>query len=212
MLIVQRHAKLADGRDLIYFDDADTELGGERRIDERLLEHRPANAALRQDVLTGDWISVAAVRQNRVLLPPVDRRDPPVGPQHGERRHPRSRRVAGRAAEPVVAGHDPVGHRHLAGDRRRGIEVEACPGQVGQVPRAGHRCGAGEVALVHPGHPAGEVGGGRTRGIAPAHGARRDMVVAEHQLGDVRLRGVERIAVVEDDGEQQVPGRGPARA
>ena len=79
MLIVQRHAKLADGRDLIYFDDADTELGGERRIDERLLEDRPANATLRQDVLTGDWISVAAVRQNRVLLPPVE--SDPLAPQ-----------------------------------------------------------------------------------------------------------------------------------
>jgi UDPglucose--hexose-1-phosphate uridylyltransferase len=79
MLIVQRHAKLADGRDLIYFDDADTELGGERRIDQRLLEHRPAHAALRQDVLTGDWISVAAVRQNRVLLPPVE--SDPLAPQ-----------------------------------------------------------------------------------------------------------------------------------
>ena len=79
MLIVQRHAKLADGRDLLYFDDADTELGGERRIDERLLEPRPANATLRQDVLTGDWISVAAARQNRVLLPSVE--SDPLAPQ-----------------------------------------------------------------------------------------------------------------------------------
>lgn len=69
--IVQRPARLADGRILIYFDDADTILGPERRIDERVLEPRPATAIARQDVLTGDWIAVASTRQDRVVLPPA---------------------------------------------------------------------------------------------------------------------------------------------
>ena len=62
---------LADGRELIYFDDADTSLSGERAVDARALDPRPATATMRQDVLTGDWISVAAARQNRVFLPPA---------------------------------------------------------------------------------------------------------------------------------------------
>lgn len=77
--IVQRPAKLADGRDLIYFDDADSTLGPERRLDERRLDPRPATAAMRQDVLTGDWVSIAAARQNRVFLPPADQ--DPLAPQ-----------------------------------------------------------------------------------------------------------------------------------
>lgn len=63
---------LADGRELIYFDDADSTLGGERAIDTRSLDPRPPTATMRQDVLTGDWISVAAARQNRAFLPPAD--------------------------------------------------------------------------------------------------------------------------------------------
>jgi UDPglucose--hexose-1-phosphate uridylyltransferase len=77
--IVQRAARLADGRELIYFDDADTVLGPERRIDERQLDPRPATATMRQDVLTGDWISIAAARQNRVFLPPAEA--DPLAPQ-----------------------------------------------------------------------------------------------------------------------------------
>jgi len=77
--IVKRSARLADGRELFYFDDADTSLGPERRIDERRLDPRPPTATMRQDVLTGDWISIAAARQNRVFLPPAEA--DPLAPQ-----------------------------------------------------------------------------------------------------------------------------------
>ena len=70
--IVKRATVLADGRDLIYFDDADTTLGAERKADARVLDPRPATATMRQDPLTGEWISIAAARQNRVFLPPAD--------------------------------------------------------------------------------------------------------------------------------------------
>jgi UDPglucose--hexose-1-phosphate uridylyltransferase len=77
--IVKRSTTLADGRELIYFDDADTNLGADRAIDSRTLDPRPPTATMRQDVLTGEWISVAAARQNRVFLPPADR--DPLAPQ-----------------------------------------------------------------------------------------------------------------------------------
>ncbi|HEU4850166.1 MAG TPA: galactose-1-phosphate uridylyltransferase [Terrimesophilobacter sp.] len=37
-----------------------------------MLDPRPDTATMRQDVLTGEWVSVAAARQNRVFLPPDD--------------------------------------------------------------------------------------------------------------------------------------------
>ena len=77
--ITVRPSTLADGRELIYFDDADTVLPAERAIDERALDPRPATAHMRQDPLTGEWISIAAARQNRVFLPPADL--DPLAPQ-----------------------------------------------------------------------------------------------------------------------------------
>lgn len=68
--ITKRPYLLADGRDIIYFDDADTALPPERSPDLREPAPRPPTATMRQDVLTGEWISVASARQNRVVLPP----------------------------------------------------------------------------------------------------------------------------------------------
>jgi UDPglucose--hexose-1-phosphate uridylyltransferase len=77
--IAVRPSTLADGRELIYFDDADSSLPADRAIDERVLDPRPATAHMRQDPLTGEWISIAAARQNRVFLPPADL--DPLAPQ-----------------------------------------------------------------------------------------------------------------------------------
>jgi len=65
------HAKLADGRDIFYFDDAQSTLPKERKSDLRDLPARPAVAEMRLDSLTGEWISVAAARHNRAFLPPA---------------------------------------------------------------------------------------------------------------------------------------------
>lgn len=69
--VVKRTTRLADGRELIYFDDPDTTLGPERAVDARTLDPRPDTPTMRRDVLTGDWISVAGARQNRAFLPPA---------------------------------------------------------------------------------------------------------------------------------------------
>ena len=60
--ITKHETTLADGRDLIYYDDADTALPPERAADTRHLDPRPATATMRQDPLTGEWISIAASR------------------------------------------------------------------------------------------------------------------------------------------------------
>jgi UDPglucose--hexose-1-phosphate uridylyltransferase len=70
--ITKRVTTLSDGRDLIYFDDADTSLPPERAADTRPPSPRPALPVLRQDPLTGEWISIAAARQDRAFLPPAE--------------------------------------------------------------------------------------------------------------------------------------------
>ena len=77
--VLKRSTRLADGRELIYFDDSGTTLGPDRAVDARTLDPRPATATMRQDVLTGDWVSVAAARQNRAFLPPAEL--DPLAPQ-----------------------------------------------------------------------------------------------------------------------------------
>ncbi|MCX6501994.1 MAG: galactose-1-phosphate uridylyltransferase [Microbacterium sp.] len=77
--VVKRPTRLADGRDLIYYDDPGTALGAERALDARDLAPRPETANMRLDVLTGDWISIAAARQNRAFLPPAEL--DPLAPQ-----------------------------------------------------------------------------------------------------------------------------------
>ncbi len=77
--VVRRSARLADGRDLLYYDDPGTTLPPERPADRRALDPRPPTATMRFDVLTGDWISVAAARQNRAFLPPPEL--DPLAPQ-----------------------------------------------------------------------------------------------------------------------------------
>ena len=70
--ITKRPHRLSDGRDLIYYDDADSALDPGRAPDLREPAPRPATATMRQDPLTGEWISIAAARQNRVMLPPAE--------------------------------------------------------------------------------------------------------------------------------------------
>lgn len=70
--ITKREHRLADGRDLIYYDDADSTLAPERADDLREPSPRPPTATMRQDPLTGEWVSIAAARQNRVVLPPAE--------------------------------------------------------------------------------------------------------------------------------------------
>lgn len=77
--VTKRVDRLADGRELIYFDDPGSELPPERAADTRELDPRPETATMRLDVLSGDWISVAGARQNRAHLPPAEL--DPLAPQ-----------------------------------------------------------------------------------------------------------------------------------
>ena len=62
--------ELFDGRQIHYFDDADSKLLKTRKKDLRPPAARPPLAELRHDPLTGEWIAVAAHRHTRAFLPP----------------------------------------------------------------------------------------------------------------------------------------------
>ncbi len=79
---------LADGRELIYYDDSEPYVSGRatRRLDDpRPLpgrfapvvgpdgtSHPVVGPQMRYDVLTGEWVPMAAARMNRTFLPPAD--------------------------------------------------------------------------------------------------------------------------------------------
>ena len=65
-----RRARLADGREILYFDDPGSSRG-EPRADTRDPSPRPGPAELRHDRLTGSPVIIASARQERTLLPPA---------------------------------------------------------------------------------------------------------------------------------------------
>ncbi|HEX8973327.1 galactose-1-phosphate uridylyltransferase [Oryzihumus sp.] len=67
--------RLADGRELIWFDDTEPWLSGTSdrdAVDERPLGERSPAGTMRRDALTGDWVGIAGHRLNRTFLPPKD--------------------------------------------------------------------------------------------------------------------------------------------
>lgn len=66
---------LADGRELIYFDDSADVLSGEvtrELTDPRDLPGSVTESEMRRDPLTGEWITYAAHRSNRTFMPPAN--------------------------------------------------------------------------------------------------------------------------------------------
>ncbi|MCL2541810.1 MAG: galactose-1-phosphate uridylyltransferase [Nocardioidaceae bacterium] len=71
--------RLADGRELVYYDDRGTARAAAPAPDRRDLPPRPQTPRMRQDPLSGEWISHATARQGRVVLPPAE--SDPLAPQ-----------------------------------------------------------------------------------------------------------------------------------
>ncbi|WP_051366197.1 galactose-1-phosphate uridylyltransferase [Hamadaea tsunoensis] len=68
-MVKRSSINLADGRELIYFDESDDQVRA--TVDQRHLPPRPAPSQLRLDPLTQEWIAVADNRQGRPNLPPT---------------------------------------------------------------------------------------------------------------------------------------------
>ncbi len=69
MTVRRTSRRLADGREIIYFDDSP---GAPPRTaeDTRPLDGRAPAGQIRYDALVGDWVAVAGHRLNRTFLPP----------------------------------------------------------------------------------------------------------------------------------------------
>ncbi|GAB3461744.1 galactose-1-phosphate uridylyltransferase [Streptomonospora sediminis] len=74
--------RLADGREIIYFDES-PDTGRSATEDRRPLPPFAAGSQLRYDPLLNEWVALAAHRQNRTFLPPPDQC--PLDPTEGER-------------------------------------------------------------------------------------------------------------------------------
>ncbi|GIJ80905.1 UDPglucose--hexose-1-phosphate uridylyltransferase [Micromonospora phaseoli] len=72
---------LADGRELVYFDERDDAVRDQP--DRRELPAPPPASQLRHDPLTDEWVALAAHRQARTFLPPADQC--PLCPSTAER-------------------------------------------------------------------------------------------------------------------------------
>jgi UDPglucose--hexose-1-phosphate uridylyltransferase len=64
------HRALADGREIIYYDEPGS--SPRSAADARELGPRAQAGDLRFDALTGDWVSIAGHRSDRTFLPPAD--------------------------------------------------------------------------------------------------------------------------------------------
>lgn len=62
-------ARLADGRELIYFDNDESAV--REAPDLRPLDRVRSHPELRRDEATGDWITIASHRQGRTYHPPA---------------------------------------------------------------------------------------------------------------------------------------------
>jgi UDPglucose--hexose-1-phosphate uridylyltransferase len=69
MQISTARSRLADGREVIYFDEAP---GHEHPPDTRSLPDAVPVCETRLDPLTGDWVAITAHRNVRTMLPPAD--------------------------------------------------------------------------------------------------------------------------------------------
>ncbi|MEU5521252.1 galactose-1-phosphate uridylyltransferase [Streptomyces sp. NPDC047860] len=73
--------RLADGRELIYYDLADDTVHD--AVDRRPLEPTVTTSEIRRDVLLGDSVAIASHRQGRTYHPPAD--ECPLCPSEGDR-------------------------------------------------------------------------------------------------------------------------------
>jgi len=68
--VKKTYARLADGREIIYFDEADSAV--RPLTDSRDLPPFQLRPAVRHDVVLDEWVGIADFRQDRTYLPPDD--------------------------------------------------------------------------------------------------------------------------------------------
>jgi UDPglucose--hexose-1-phosphate uridylyltransferase len=80
--VKKTHAQLADGREIVYFDESDD--AARELVDSRDLPETVTRSEIRYDALLDEWVAIASHRQGRTHLPPSD--ECPLCPSTPERK------------------------------------------------------------------------------------------------------------------------------
>jgi UDPglucose--hexose-1-phosphate uridylyltransferase len=170
--------RMADGRELIYFDEAPVPSRG--RPDRRDLPPLVSSSQLRYDPLVDEWVSVAAHRQTRTFLPPAD--ECPLCPSTGDR----LTEIPDSTYDVVVfENRFPAYRQHAEGS----WEVDLPP--LNQVRPAVGRC---EVVCYTPDHE------GSFADLSPRRARTVLDVLADRTAAIGRLDGVEEVFCFENRG------------
>ncbi|SDS92391.1 UDPglucose--hexose-1-phosphate uridylyltransferase [Brevibacterium sandarakinum] len=183
-----RRNTLADGREILLFQDADSPTAPLAE-DDRPAEPRPTGGQLRFDLLTGEWVAVATHRQSRTHLPVAA--ECPLCPS-----------APGRPTEIPVADYDVVVFEN------RFPSLGPALGEVIADPRQHFAEAASESALTAPAHGRCEVvvfssahngsfadlDPGRARTVIDAWANRTSELAARE--------GIEQVFVFENRGEE----------
>lgn len=164
-------ATLADGREIIYFDESDDACRA--LLDTRDLPDMSTSSKIRFDPLPREWAAIASHRQSRTHLPTND--DCPLCPSAQDRStkvpSPPTTSSFSKTASPPSRAISPANWRAsgIRSSHGRTVRITPCgAGVLLRKPRRGHRCDAAPPAranlhlpVCHPTHPA------RTRLCAP---------------------------------------------
>lgn len=183
-----RRNTLADGREILLFQDADSP-AAPLVEDDRPVEPRPTGGQLRFDLLTDEWVAVATHRQSRTHLPVAA--ECPLCPS-----------VPGRPTEIPVADYDVVVFEN------RFPSLGPALGAVTADPRRQFAEVASESALTAPAHGRCEVvvfsseHNGSFADLDPAR-ARTVIDAWANRTSELAAReGIEQVFVFENRGEE----------
>jgi UDPglucose--hexose-1-phosphate uridylyltransferase len=131
-LVRRTSARLADGREIIYFDLGDPARSARLVDDARDLPPVATSSQLRYDPVLEEWVIMASHRQDRTFLPPVEAC--PLCPSTGNRR-----------TEIPAPDYDVV----VFENRFPSLSTDAGdPGHAGQIDGVPHRAGVGRCEVV----------------------------------------------------------------
>ncbi len=181
--MIRTRRQLADGREILYFDD-DAHPAGHDAADTRDLPPVATRSQLRWDPLLGEWVVIASHRQSRTFLPPADQC--PLCPSR-----------PGRPTEIPDADYQVVAFENRFPSLATGVDRDVPAGSPG-MPLAELRPGFGrcEVVVFTSDHDRdfADLGADRARLVVD--------VWAERTAELSAIEGIEQVFVFENHGEE----------
>src|SRR3712207_9278129 len=113
--MIRTSRRLADGREILYFDAEPTP---REAVDTRDLPPVSTRSQLRFDALLGEWVAIASHRQTRTFLPPAD--ECPLDPS-----------APGRPTEVPESAYQVVGFENRVPSLATGVERDV-PQKIGR--------------------------------------------------------------------------------